>query len=50
MAERKSEKVSAIPDRALIIKYSGIFDFRALYKIITDWYIEYGFYLEEPTW
>ncbi len=50
MAERKDTKVSAIPDESIILKYSGIFDLSGLYKAIADWFIDYGFYLEEPVW
>lgn len=44
-------KVPAIPGGfPVVIKYQGIFDYEGLYKLITDWYIDYGFYLEEPVY
>lgn len=43
-------KVDIIPDGVIILKYAGIFDFKKLYKSIAEWFIDYAFYLEEPTW
>src|SRR3989338_696082 len=50
MVERKKFREPAIPDDHLILKYSGIFDLKGLYGTITEWFIDYGFYLEEPSW
>lgn len=45
-----SKKTHLQPDKPIVIKYSGIFDFDGLYKLMTDWFIDYAFTLEEPTY
>lgn len=39
-----------VAEKPMSLKFSGLFDFDGLYKVITDWFIEYGFYLEEPVY
>lgn len=31
------------------IKYDGIFDWQALYRIVWNWFVDRGYYVEEPT-
>lgn len=43
-------KRNVLPEKPIVIKYNGIFDFDLLYREITGWFIDYGFTLEEPTY
>ena len=37
-----------VAEKPMVIKFTGIFDYDLLYKTITNWFIDYGYYLEEP--
>jgi len=39
-----------VMDPPHILKFVGIFDYDGLYKLITNWFIDYGYLMEEGTW
>ena len=44
-----AKEVHLQSNKPIVIKYNGIFDFDNLYKEMTDWFIDYGYTLEEPS-